>query len=1467
MAQSCSIKAYCKNPKGEVVESKLFNDLLHYTSNNRALTKEYYGIGTNPEFLDKVSDRIKLDENGEITLNSLKKVTNFSVAKSQLLNTLNDDIKTGNYEYSEAMSKLQSFNRNNEFNDDYLATIERNNNGTYNLSVVDRTPENEAKLNKIIANQSLQDRIKYYLNKAGVDIGFLEEDDKVDGRYSTKNATKTADGMYQLIQVAKGEKLTDNLAEEAGHFAIGALGNSPLVNRLMNILTPNVQKRIMGEEYDSKYFGDSSKREVAGTLVGQYIAGHVDERAPWQSLVNRIIDKAKRIFYSIKGNDIAIASMQANKLAEQIAKGFMSPTFTGSIDNALNTKETLYSAKNSVNVKTYKQIVNRLKLQAAEMKEISPELFQRFNSIVGLVENGKRVDSGTTFGDMFALEGVAESVALISDLLVEEIPNLLDSVDFVNTADFYTNMPRNAKALRAVRVFARNALAIIDLINSTTSRVPGAEVMTGDFKQITSVDMYGNRINYDLLAMTDKLTSIITGREGMLNSLKNKESQYFLQFLQESMGKNYIDRAARVIFKWKNNGGRLLQFKNPETLKISDILNNLENDISLFDKWLGSMSNNSDVVGQLADKMIKAANKNADDLTAMAQDQLRVLQSELKEAGHNNTDIFCERSNITGKITGNIISEHCWGDYEDDWLEFKRNAMQEFKDSNPNLDNLSDFEKGLLWGDFFKPKAKAWHKGSVAGPAHSVWNSQRNMYVPSAMYNNPNFNQSIKSNPALFVWLNKYMELKESLDSRLPEGSIPLHRMPQFKGTFSNKIRNRRIYESSSNATKHTIRDAIRDTFCEDSEDTDYGSDQTYNTIEEDMFSDQLAIETEKINRVPLFGINKLKDTSELSTDLFHSTFAYAGMANTYLAISQVSDTLEVGKEVLSRRTVGSLYTENERSSDKSRAYNRYLKFLDKQVYGIGVPKIKIGNKIVLNKIIGAMTRLGSIRFLGGNVAGGAVNAITGFTEVFKEAAAGEYYTLNDWKKANQMYFKSLPANWWGAGKEFKEDKISLMIRHFNILSDNKTLQREWHTRDSRIENMFGRSLFLPYKSGDHYMQTMSYLALANGTKLYDNNGNKISLFNAYKVVDNTDENGNYKEEYGKTLKIPEVLFKNQDSKETYDLINSIITKINNSVNPSSIFSNVINLTKEEQDYLDSHNYNIASTDNVIHKLEDDAYKLTWSIDDESDFMNKAREISNRLHGIYNNQDKVMFQQNLMGNMIASMKGYALGMLERRVGVNKYNTVLQNESEGSLRTLVKVLGSTFTDRGGFNLTMRAILMPVSSKTKQQLLAAGFSANQYYNMRRNFFDGAVIILFTLLKMLTANGDDDKDDEETNDALGLIYYFTSRAAREQMAFNTPLGAQDEYNNLMSMTPMSVAALMDLGKFAYEVTGSALTEDDDSSFYYQSSKDGAYEKGQAKWEKHFFRMFPYLRSTYVFTNPYDASAAFEYGRKVRN
>lgn len=1468
----CTILAHVRNPKGEVVESRLYKDLLHYTSNNRQLTKEYYAVGTNEGFLSRVKDIAEFDENGEITFKSLQRLANLQVNEDSLMQVLSADLGAGEMTYDEAIAKLAAFNRNSSYNNSYMATITPSTNGLYNLSVVKKNKANQVALGEVIANQTLQNRIKYQLNKAGVAVDFMESDEKINGRYSTKNATKTANGLYQLIKISKGEHVEATLAEEAGHFVVGAMTNSPLMKRLLKLLNDDVQRKILGDEYQGKYFGDSARREVAGTLIGEALLGNIDKRTPWQSLVNRIVTNAKKIFASLKGDEVVKASLEAKEIAEYVAAGFMSDKFEGTVDEALSIRETLYSAPVSFNVKTFRDVLGRLKIQASEMGQISSDLFKRFNQLAGQVELGRDINSPGIFGDAIALEGIAEAVSLMHDLMQAEIPDLLASVDFGDISDFYANMPRNAKALRAVRVYAKNALSIIDIIERSTSTVPGAQALQGDISNVQIVDTLGNPVSYNLLDIANSLKSILSSRNGLLNELANKESQFFLRFLEDSLGSTYISRAARVIFKLKK-GEKLIQFKGAEDIPISDLMKNLDSDISFFEKWIASMSNSSDVIGQIVDKTAKYANKVADDITRNNFVELQRIKNRFEELRKrklisDTRKLYEVDSN--GKLTGNIRSEFRMGEWEASFEEQKRQALEDFKSANPNLDSKSDFEKGVMWDNYFKPIAKQWHKLNSTFVIDPVTNEGR--YMPNNSYRDSSWDRLPIEVQNL---IGDLVQLKRNIDSRLGETHTKDYRAPQFKGTFVDKVNNRRLYERTSSAITHTVMGELRDIFCESSEDTDYGSNSTYNSQDEQLFHDKLAYEREKLNRVPLYGINKLSDMAELSTDIFHSMLAYSGMANQFAALSQIVDTLEVGKEVLSERKVEGLQSEKSRRST-SNAFTRYTKFLDKQVYGISTKKIFLPKGMLLDKIAGFFTGLASKIYLGGNVAGGIVNVGTGSIEIFKETFSGEYFNQKNWLAANAEYFRYVAPNMLGnVGKEVKTDKVSLFIQYFDVLSDNKEDWRNWNTRRPWIINFFGKSLWLPYKSGEHYMQSIPYIGMALNTKLYDENGKETTLWDALQ----TDKILGTKR--GKELSYGGITyFKDRADITTYNMISDIIAQIDNVMASTSILGPTLNLSAEQQNYLASKGYNLADLKGTKTQLTNDIQSLVWSESDEAAFQIKAREVSNRMHGIYNNADKVMFQQTIYGNMALAMRGYALGMFERRFGSSKYSVALGNETGGSVADAAKMLLLPFMDKSYIPLTMRALLLPFGEKTKQEMLNAGFSMHQYRNMRRNFGDFAFIAMLMILKALTVKqeGGDDEDEEVDDTLAGLTHYFSSRLLREQKAMNTVGGIKDESSSLLDIEPVGISVLGDLWDLTYGFIGQQFVEpsydrlegdekpENYTDFYYNSRKEGLYNYGDSKAERKFWRMFPYYRSKYVFENPYDAAAAFDYGKKIK-
>lgn len=322
-----------------------------------------------------------------------------------------------------------------------MATIEWNESKhKYQFKIVDRDYTTKKALYDLIrTNELFNPMILNFLREHGVDVSFLKEDienRQQGGRYSTIGAHKVANELTSLITLYVGDVRKvkkDNgeevwepvnislqkLAEEAGHFIVGALGNNRLVQRLIDrIRKPEVRRALLGSEYESAVLGTDELREAAGRLVGDALIGYLKElRAYGNWYYTEIWDL--HILLSRRIADFAI-KITARRIARKIVE---LPSSSFNLDTALKTQET-FSTQASANMKTYRCMVSTLtaaleKLRAASKKASDDhleELARITEELVRIARNGiadQRTDkisvnAGTIFGRMTVLERIAE---------------------------------------------------------------------------------------------------------------------------------------------------------------------------------------------------------------------------------------------------------------------------------------------------------------------------------------------------------------------------------------------------------------------------------------------------------------------------------------------------------------------------------------------------------------------------------------------------------------------------------------------------------------------------------------------------------------------------------------------------------------------------------------------------------------------------------------------------------------------------------------------------------------------------------------------------------------------------------------------------------------------------------------------------------------------------------------------------
>lgn len=1596
-ANSCSLTCNVKTPDGKVKVSALWEELHRFFEGDRRQSVTHYFLTKDSNFLRENSNVLEFDVNGEVTIASLKKAlenggeyTNLSNART--LAHLNRELKAGKYDYSEALDNVLKFNKSNQFRDGFMATLKKEEDGKYSISVVERNANAEYELAAHVQNKILADALRLILADKGLSVEFLDNP-SFAVQYNTHNLHLDMEGLYAVASVLDGVNTGAEIAEVAGHFIVAAMENNPMVQNLIRQLTPEVQRAIFADNKSDLHREDflvaqSSAREAAGILVGKALiksfntvqkkstsAASIGTAIPraikW--LANKVAAIARRIFKAYKPDPIKKLIQDAQNSASTVAEGFISspeaadPNVALAADNVYKGISLAKKMADDVrrNVRAYYETLGSLKDIVAHLHDsvmradnvLNKNIYDNLSALTQEVSAKYNTQVQiAALADKASIEGIVVALTGITRVLDNDVRNLLEQIQPANRNIAIPQVAVYAKNLNTVNNAVKNIATLYDIISAKIDSLKAKETVSYmDSNDVRVVDTLRDAVKRlgDVLLGNEETYEDLQGESisvrGLQGLLEAKRRQVWADAVRAFYGQDYIEMSAGIVFEQRGwHLPRLIKTQD-RRVAVRDFADSLESDISWFDRFMGAAADCADFITAVGDKQVKQANLSADRLASMFWDRLEESRLQMQDLFGSTdwtpfmemVDVVDENGRIIGKEkTGNFVQELNYGAWEqererfkqklkEEWVEYLKDMRDKYYANNKGTAfSLSDQVKGVLYHKFVDAKWKKWH----AQNSDVVKTSKGNVYKPSkTKYYNPQydalFGNGVERSKQKRVWYETFNQIKVDMDSLLPKNATVPWRAPQITGRYSHRFRSLRAKMNNSVAAfGHAIRmGAENSLFINPNDAWMFGSNNEFNEVQEDPLENEMYFQREKLDRIPLYGINKLKDMNNLSLDIFGTMMSYGSMAASYHAMESIVDIFELGKETLKERRIKNKGNKPEKDLEKgqSRAYARYLKFVEKKVYGINVESFKWDRRGFVTKLANNLSSLGSRILLWGNAHGGVVNTGTGVFEILKEALAGENFTADEVGKALQMYYSGFfTASGYGGtfsnmitNIQRPEDKNSLWIRHWNILSENRRFLRgqqyDSNARsllDNRLWEWFGHTLMLPYSSGDHFMQTIPYYAMGYHTKVYDHDGNKMSLIDAYEIVDGKDikniEGDEVLGQNHKKLRLKGQIFKNAEDIDAYDTVQKMLERIDNLFlnNPNIKDNAPVNpelFNAEEKEYLADNGLTIPTTagqlSDLKYALKDSASKLLYNEEDESAFMDKCRNICNRLHGIYNTEDKVCFQQDFYGNLLLAMRGYALGMVNRRFASSSFNVPQGKVVEGSYNTAFKILLSAFYNLDNAD-NWKAVgesmflMMPLgnlalfSSKYGEKMMAdmrrAGFSKHQYYNMRRTSADFLVLEALFLMNFLTAPGrhfgvegeDDDKESNDDSFVAGLIYYFTMRWFNEQGAFTWPTAMFNESTQLLDYVPAGFSgmiAIYDIAELFLRTQADKADGEpnyDNSELYYQTSKEGKYEVGDAKWWKKFKSLAPYYRSYYLMQRPYEAASSYEYGRRVR-
>lgn len=1076
MARNCAIIPQVRNNKGQVVDSKLFKGLLAYTGNNRSEATRLYLITKSSEFIKNWNPRLTLDENNEPTLRSLLQKTNLSdvIPESKVLERLNREIgyyKRGmdrpalwvnnDENYQKLLQKAISFNQTSDFRDDYVAKIIKIQDTEsprifIGVKVEKRNRLNSIDADKMAYNANLNSRLRDILASNGIAVGALTDLEKrmgINGVTDFDVARTAANGMIEMIRLANGIEGEKALPEEFAHFAIEAMGESPLINRLINNLSSSgLIGEILGDEYETYntlYKGDTAKlaKEAAGKLLAKHLLkSEPIGQKPYKNLLERVILAIKSFFKTMNANQIQKAMYEADKDFGRLARDILN----GRMDEEINVENISFSG-------LFYQTNERVQRDKKLLQDIMNNELKRLKIYEKRNPNSQFSANQRLLIDRLEIEladnNEVEGIYAFLDNALEELQKVSNRLEVLRNTPA-TNANERASVLRDVRNYMYSYKNIIEDIRRALV----------DEERYTD-NRYGQRVRVAL-----DNASILIG--DLFVKYNDVSMPLFVDFIKPFVGENIMIPFGK--FKGK-------------VIKAEDLVKMADEDISFFDRWLDSMADSSDYMLKVMDQAVKKSKEQARLRTIDVMKQLQAATIKLEKAGIKNTDWMFERDS-KGNLSGNYISEI-------NQALFKEKVREMFKSLNEKYGKNPVGENA----EKYKKERQAWFDANM-----EIVNGKK---VPKmSIYGNKQYQ---RLNAAQKEYYDTVMNIKSQLDSYLPEKYTTLTNAVKIRKDLLERVKSSDGVRSGAKQ----IWESIKDEFIRRTDDVDFGDRATVKDFEgnevqtlpiyftklkegesaNDLSTDIVSTLTAYAAMANDFDeMNKVIDVLELGRDLLRERQVIQTQGGKTL----VEKFKAVGRKVESKLT---------KEGEATRFVQRLNDFFEMQVYGRYMADEGTFGKTNIDKgkVANFVNRVTSMNNLALNVLSGISNLATGKVMMRIESFAGEFFNEKNTITADRIYGQSLPAYLAEIGNRVKTSKLALWDELFNVMQEYEQDVREVNfDRKTWFSRMFGTStLFFMNNAGEHWMQNRTSLALADAYKMKAPNGKIVSLWDAMEVV------------------------------------------------------------------------------------------------------------------------------------------------------------------------------------------------------------------------------------------------------------------------------------------------------------------------------------------------------------------------------